>query len=71
LTLGQVLVEADKLTHASRLLLGSTNGSGGSEIWWDQCLGRVSATQNGAHVVLQWTISSCWANTPSHFDRIG
>jgi hypothetical protein len=32
-------------------LLGTGSGSAGGEIWWDQSLGRVSATQNGAHVV--------------------
>lgn len=58
---GQVLVEADKLTHTGSILLGTGSGSAGGEIWWDQSLGRVSATQNGAHVVCamdraSWTV---------------
>jgi len=56
-TLGQVLVEADELTHAGGILLGTASSSGGSEIWWDQSLGRVSATQNGTHVVLLSKVS--------------
>lgn|ERR1700731_3492235 len=54
ITLGQVLVEADKLTHAGGILLRTTSSSASGEIWWDQSLGRVSATQNCAHVVLLW-----------------